>query len=186
MRKKGVFAGCLLALMLILAGCAAVVPGTESDETEESAEALEELLDGLDGDWAAKSHRWQILDDQGNELYTVSDEEAAAEIDGLFQGDDWKSLSLGGESEAETALYTYVFWQEKTLLAGQDPKEEREYEEVIRFMIPAEGNTVTMLVLQGLENWKVPESIDLEELLTFRSTVPEETMEALRDPWRFA
>ena len=152
MRKKGMFAGCLLALALLLAGCGAGLPGG----TEEGAESPEELLDGLDSDWGTKNHRWQILDDQGK------------------------------EEEAETPLYTYVFWQEKTLLAGQDPKEEREYEEVIRFMIPAEGNTVTMLVLAGLENVQVPEYIDLEDLLTFRSGAPEETLEALRDPWRFA
>ena len=53
-------------------------------------------------------------------------------------------------------------------------------------MIPAEGNTGTMLVLAGLENVQVPEYIDLEDLLTFRSGAPEETLEALRDPWRFA
>lgn len=184
MRKKGMFAGCLLALALLLAGCGAGAPGG----TEEGAESLEELLDGLDSDWGTKNHRWKILDDQGNELLTVSEEKAVAEIDGLFQEDGWKSFSIGKEEddEAETPLYTYIFWQEKTLLAGQDPKEEREYEEVIRFMIPAEGNTVTMLVLSGLENIKVPEYIDLEDLLTFRSGAPEETLEALRDPWRFA
>ena len=174
MRKKGMFAGCLLALALLLAGCGAGLPGG----TEEGAESPEELLDGLDSDWGTKNHRWQILDDQGNELLTVSEEKAVAEIDGLFQEDDWQSFSIGKEEEAETPLYTYVFWQ--------DPKEEREYEEVIRFMIPAEGNTVTMLVLAGLENVQVPEYIDLEDLLTFRSGAPEETLEALRDPWRFA
>ena len=182
MRKKGMFAGCLLALALLLAGCGAGLPGG----TEEGAESPEELLDGLDSDWGTKNHRWQILDDQGNELLTVSEEKAVAEIDGLFQEDGWQSFSIGKEEEAETPLYTYVFWQEKTLLAGQDPKEEREYEEIIRFMIPAEGNTVTMLVLSGLENIKVPEYIDLEDLLTFRSGAPEETLEALRDPWQFA
>lgn len=183
MRKKGIFSGCLLALALLLAGCGAGVPGEDAGE---GAEAPEDLLDSLDSDWGAKTHRWQILDDQGNELLTVSGEEAVAEIDSLLQGDGWQSFSVGSEDEEETPLYTYVFWQEKTLLAGEDPEEEREYEEVIRFMIPAEGNTVAMRVLRGLEGLNVPEYIDLEELLTFRGGAPEETLEALRDPWRFA
>lgn len=148
--------------------------GAESGEED----ALDKIFDSLDEDWSAKAHRWQILDAAGEELYAVSSEEGVAAIDALLQDDGW---GLTGKDPGE-AMYTYVFWQEKTLLAGQDPDAEREYEALIRFTVPAEGNIVTMEILpESLKGVEIA-GLDIADLMTFTGTAPAEALEALRNP----
>ena len=192
--KKGPLFAAVLTLLL-LAGCGMTTPPgdktwddahddiqEELDQLETESGALDETLAGIfdrmEEDSGAKTHRWQILDAQGEELYTVSDEENVAAVDDLLQGEGW---DLAG-GEPGQALYTYVFWQQKTSLAGQDPKAEREYEALIRFTVPAEGNEVTLEILPESLDGVAIAGVDLGELLTINSTVPEETAEALRSP----
>lgn len=153
---------CALALTLALAGCAAAVP---------DAPAQEEV----------KDHCYQILDAAGETLYTVTDEDAVAEIDGLM-GDVGQKNVTHGDAEGEP-LYTYVYWQAPTVHAGET-EPEGEYLEVFRLHVRADSDVVTMEVMgDTLEG--IGEAIDVEGLgglLTFSVKVPQDTAEALRDP----
>ena len=135
---------------------------------------------------AEKDHYYQILDADGQELYTVTDDDAVAEIDALIGEAGGENAAHGG-AEGDP-LYTYAYWQETTLHAGEDPEAERAYLEVFRTHVYADGDAVTTEVLSDtLEG--VGEFIrvrDLGGLLTFTAEVSRETADALRDPAQFA
>lgn len=159
---------CALALTLLLTAC-----GGEQAAADTAEEAV-------------KDHYYQILDADGRELYTVTDETAVAEIDALINDASGENAAHGG-AEGEL-LYTYVYWQETTIRAGEDPDAEREYMEVFRTQVRADSNAVTTEVLSDtLEN--VGDAISVEGLgglLTFSAEVSQETADALRDPGQFA
>ena len=135
---------------------------------------------------AGKDHYYQILDADGQELYTVADDTAVAEIDALINEAGGEN-AVHGSAEGEP-LYTYVYWQAATLHAGGDPDAEREYMEVFRTQVRADSNAVTTEVLSDtLEG--VGDAISVEGLgglLTFSTEVSRETADALRDPAQFA
>ena len=118
---------CALALTLLLTACGG----------EQAAAATAEE--------AVKDHYYQILDADGQELYTVTDDAAVAEIDALINDAGGENAAHGG-AEGEP-LYTYVYWQEATIHAGEDPEAEREYLEVFRTQVRADSNAVTTEVL---------------------------------------
>ena len=89
---------CALALTLLLTACG----GQTADEPAEEPE---------------KDHYYQILDGTGQELYTVTDDTAVAEIDALINEAGGENAAHGGA--AGDPLYTYVYWQETTLHAGR-------------------------------------------------------------------
>ena len=135
---------------------------------------------------AEKDHYYQILDADGQELYTVTDDDAVAEIDALIGEAGGENAAHGG-AEGDP-LYTYAYWQETTLHAGEDPEAEREYLEVFRTHVYADGDAVTTEVLSDVLE-EVGEFIrvrDLGGLLTFTAEVSRETADALRDPAQFA
>ena len=135
---------------------------------------------------AEKDHYYQILDADGQELYTVTDDDAVAEIDALIGEAGGENAAHGG-AEGDP-LYTYAYWQETTLHAGEDPEAERAYLEVFRTHVYADGDAVTTEVLSDVLE-EVGEFIrvrDLGGLLTFTAEVSRETADALRDPARFA
>ena len=159
---------CALALTLLLAACGGV---------QDTPDAAQE---------AVKDHYYQILDADGQELYTVTDDGAVAEIDALIN-------EAGGENAAHgdaegVPLYTYVYWQEATVHAGESPDAEREYLEIFRTQVRADSNAVTTEVLsdtlEGVGDWIGVEGLD--GFLTFTTEVSQETADALRDPARFA
>ena len=135
---------------------------------------------------AEKDHYYQILAADGQELYTVTDDDAVAEIDALIGEAGGENAAHGG-AEGDP-LYTYAYWQETTLHAGEDPEAEREYLEVFRTHVYADSDAVTTEVLSDVLE-EVGEFIrvrDLGGLLTFTAEVSRETADALRDPARFA
>ena len=158
---------CLLVLALALTGCTVTVPDAPDQEE-------------------VKDHYYQILDADGQELYTVTDDTAVAEIDALINEAGGENADHG--SAEGTPLYTYVYWQETTLHAGEDPDAEREYLEIFRTQVRSDSNAVTTEVLSDtLEN--VGDAISVEGLgglLTFTAEVSQETADALRDPAQFA
>ena len=158
---------CALTLTLLLTACG----GQTADEPAEEPE---------------KDHYYQILDGTGQELYTVTDDTAVAEIDALINEAGGENAAHGGA--AGDPLYTYVYWQETTLHAGEDPDAEREYLEIFRTQVRSDSNAVTTEVLSDtLEN--VGDAISVEGLgglLTFTAEVSQETADALRDPAQFA
>ena len=135
---------------------------------------------------AVKDHYYQILDAAGKELYTVTDSGAVAEIDALINKAGGENADHGN-AEGDP-LYTYVYWQETTLHAGEDPDAEREYLEVFRTQVRQGSNAVTTEVLsdtlEGVGSFVGVEG--LGGLLTFTAEVPQETADALRDPAQFA
>lgn len=129
----------------------------------------------------AKDHYYQILNADGTELYTVTDQTAVAEIDALVNDAGGGSAQHGG-AEGDP-LYTYVYWQAPTVHAGET-EPAGEYLEVFRLQVREDSNTVTTEVLSDtLEG--IGETIGVEGMdgwLTFSAEVPQETADALRNP----
>ena len=134
---------------------------------------------------AEKDHYYEVLDSAGTVLYTVRDGGLADILDGLL-GEPLENMENSGAAEDIKPLYTYVYCQEKTLLAGEDPDKERDYEELMRVLVPAEGETVVIQALPGAEapDW-LTEAVDLEDLLASAAAVSPETAETLRNPGQF-
>ncbi len=177
----------LLSLSL-LAGCAVTSPADpkpQEDWDDAAVEAQEDFLEGLqdapeyDG---AKAHRWRVLDAEGQELYTITAPEAVAALDEILNDDGWEQL----EKDLADPACSYVYSQEKTLLAGQDPDTEREYEDLMVFTVSASEDALTMQILGGEEALSRIPGVDWEDVLTFAVSVPPETAEALRTPEQFA
>jgi len=206
MKRFTIICAAILSLSL-LAGCTpGIVFTTPSDK--EFRDDLDEVQkapedDNEDGSWTdwaeewkawgegaedrfsgEKAHRWRVLDAEGQELYTVSDEEQVEALDALLlcEDDSWDRLA----KEPGNPAYSYVYSQEKTLLAGQDPKDEREYEDLLTFTVSAAEDVVTVQILGGLEELSLVPGVELEDVLTFFVSVPAETAEALRDPEQFS
>ena len=93
---------CILSLTLLLTAC-----GGEQAAADTAEEAV-------------KDHYYQILDAAGKELYTVTDSGAVAEIDALINKAGGENADHGN-AEGDP-LYTYVYWQETTLHAGEDQR----------------------------------------------------------------
>ena len=167
MKRSLLAAGALSLLLFALTACG--VPTADAPAGE-----------------AEKDHYYQILDAAGRELYTVTDDDAVAEIDVLINEAGGENAAHGG-AEGDP-LYTYAYWQETTLHAGEDPEAEREYLEVFRTHVYADSDAVTTEVLSDVLE-EVGEFIrvqDLGGLLTFTAEVSRETADALRDPAQFA
>lgn len=185
MRKTGLLL--VLLLSLALSACQGAGKGAkeaERDIREDLADAAGEAKEslqswrssaGFDGE---KAHQWRIYDGEGTLLYTVAGETEVAKIDELLSDDGGEWLQ---EDDPGQGAYTYAYWQEKTLLAGQDSQEEREYEELVRFTVAESSDTVTLQIMAGAENLNLF-GVNVGDLLTFRETVSQETAEALRNP----
>lgn len=188
---------CALALSIsLLSGCMpGIVVSSPKDEEfqrefqEDWAESKKDLEDAWDEfqdawdrrdkDGAEKGHCWKILDVSDQEAGTVTDEEQIKALDDLFSDDgNWERRHV---EDPGAPAYSYVYCQQETLKAGQDP-EDREYEELIRFTVSAEEDVVTMVILEDLPSLL---NVDLGDFLTFTMAVPAQTAEALRDPGRF-
>ena len=167
MKRSLLAAGALSLLLFALTACGVPAAGDPAGEAE-------------------KDHYYQILDADGQELYTVTDDDAVAEIDALIGEAGGENAAHGG-AEGDP-LYTYAYWQETARQAGEDPEAEREYLEVFRTHVYADGDAVTTEVLSDVLE-EVGEFIrvqDLGGLLTFTAEVSRETADALRDPAQFA
>ena len=135
--------------------------------------------DSRDEDGAEKDHCWKVLDPEGSEIGTVTDPEQVEAIDDLLSddGDSWDAMT---EDPGDPAC-SYVYRQQETLKAGQDP-EGREYEDLVRFTVSASEDVVTLHILEDLPTLL---NVDLGDVLTFHVRVPAETAEALRDSSQF-
>lgn len=185
----------LTLTVVLLAGCQVTSPDDpefRADWEESMDEASREVEDAMTeakeawGNWSnsdhAKDHRWEVQDAGGKTLYTIDSDKAVKTIDDLLsdeEGNDWRFT----DEDSGGATCSYVYCQEKTLLAGQDPEEEREYENLMRFTVSKEKDMVTMTILEDME--EIALIPGMENLLTFSATIPEETAETLRNPEQF-
>lgn len=176
-----------LALVLALSGCGPhITPANDGDFQAAWDAAWEKWKNDEDRFDTEKRHYYQILDGEEALLYTVSGEEGVSALDDLLSddGSDWGERLTDAESGGIACIYCY--YQEKTLLAGQDPDAERDYEELVRFTVYQDRDLVTLRVLSGLGGLELPGNIDVRDFLTFTYSVPAETAAALRDPAQFA
>lgn len=173
---------CALTLALLLTGCKVTAP---TDEALQEAwdQARSDLEEGGEVPDLSKRHDYQVLNSREEVLYTIADADRVDALDDLLGNEEteWQDNPSGGEIAC-----IYVYRQEKTLLAGEDPDGEREYEELVRFTVYQDRDLITVKILGGLEDVERLSGLDLEDLLTFTVSVPAETMEKLRDPARFA
>ena len=106
---------------------------------------------------------------------------AAAEEAEELEALESRLLTDRGIGEAETLpegavpLYRYVVYQEGTVLAGQDPAEERPMEELLRFTLYEDSDLMTMEVAPEL----LGELPLLGDLLTFTWSLPREDLDYL-------
>lgn len=187
MKRIWTLCAALLSLSL-LAGCAVTSPKDpelQSDWDEAAGETREDFLEDLQNaleDGGEKAHRWRVLDAEGRELYTVTDPEAVAALDEILGDDGWAAL----EQDPDDPAYSYVYSQEKTLLAGQDPDMEREYEDLMTFTVSASEDVLTIQILGGLEALALIPGVDMEDVLIFSVSIPAAAAETLREPGEFA
>ncbi len=181
MKKLGATLLCLTAA-LCMAACNVTSPADEEFQ-KDWQEDTEDILEDIRDDESEKGHFYEVLDSEGKTLHTINSEKGVEAVDTVLDEslDGLDELS----TEAGEPLYTYVFWQERTLLAGEDPAAERGYKALLRYTVPAEGNVLGVEVTLP-EEADPPEWLELDDLLTFGVELPEEDMEALRDPARFA
>lgn len=175
----------ILSLALLLTACG---PAITDPADKDFQDAWDEAWSDIEKNWGenapdmSKQHYYQVLDGQGEELYTITGETRTAALDDLLgnDGDHMEEAPADGEEIA----CIYVYWQEKTLLAGQDPETEREYEELIRFTVYQNQDLMTVQILSGLDGKELM-GVNLEDLLTFTVSLSAETAKTLRDPAQF-
>lgn len=195
--KKRLMIFCVLALsMSLLSGCG-MTSLSDKEFQEDWADSMEEAAEDWAQDWEdtfdeaarawstqdengkEKDHYWKVLDENDNEVGTVTDPEQVKAIDDLLSDDGHQGDRLT-EDPGDPA-YSYVYCQQETLKAGQK-EEDRKYEELVRFTVSASEDAVTLVILEDLPSLL---HVDLGDFLTFTIDVPAETAEALRDPSRF-
>lgn len=158
MKKCGVLLAALILLLVM--GCSA--PNTKKAEKDQYYEVL-----------SAES---------GEMVYTITEDTAVEKINDALDSasdqtnEDADTLGLKGTEE-----YVYVCYQEKTLLAGQSPDEERGYEEICRTTTYVDSPYITTAIPPDMvKSMRIP-----QEMMNFTLKVPDEGMEVLSNPGQF-
>lgn len=139
----------LIACMFILTGCAFQTTNSTGDEVE-------------------KKSRIEIFSIQDELLSTIDNEDT---INNLLNNNDWSEVNE--LPEGLTPEYKLLVYQEKTLLAGQDPNEERDYE-LIETIIIFEDSPYVIEVISSevVKNMILP-----SDVLIFYYELPDSTIE---------
>ena len=138
----------LIACMFCLAGC--------SFQTNSA------------GDEAEKKNRIEIFSIQDELLSTIDNGDT---INNLLNNNDWSEVNE--LPDGLTPEYKLLVYQEKTLLAGQDPNEQRDYE-LIETIIMFEDSPYVIEVISSevVKNMILP-----SDVLTFYYELPDSTIE---------
>ncbi len=105
-------------------------------------------------------------------LKTISDQELLSDLNNFS---DWDGEDTPPEDL--TPEHTLLVYQEKTLLDGQDPDAEREYELIETLTTYKDSRYMTAVIApDAVKNLDLP-----AELLTFLCEMPEETAGRLRE-----
>lgn len=133
----------LIAVIFVFAGCSA----NES-----------ESVNGKE-----KQCRIEIISADNNQLLAVIDDQKT--IKSLLNFDKWEETEQS--TEVLVPEYNLAVYQEKTLLYGQDPDEEREYE-IIEQITTYKNSSYTEVAISGnvIKGLKIP-----EEFLTLYYTM---------------
>lgn len=118
-----------------------------------------------------KQSRIEIYSDK--KLLKIIDDQNI--VDELFSTDNWESKDeLPNDLTPEYQLFVY---QEKTILWGQDPDEEREYE-LIATITTFMDSSYVQEVISGnvVKNMKIP-----EYAMTFYYIMPDKIMDKLHE-----
>lgn len=146
------FIAVFIICMLCLAGCA----GGSSQNKEEDAKKLSRI---------------EIYSAQDELQVTVEDQTA---IDHLLNDTDWSPVETLPDDL--TPEYKLLVSQEKTLLAGQNPEEERDYELVETIIIFQDSSYAVQVISSDVvKNMMIP-----KDALTFYYELPESTIEQMK------
>lgn len=164
----------VLTVVFLLTGCRTSDNKNSDDKHLDQKSETQEPVSG------EKQHIWKIFDNQKQEIGQITDANAIEKLDKLlncnenYDENQWSRTAENVSDRPDDPLYTYVYCQQRTLLAGENPDTEREYQELIQFTISASEDIITEQINdQSLKNAadKLPE--DLSE------TLPEELSESL-------
>lgn len=171
---------CLVPLNLLLNACSGVL---FHNVTEQLGGAMSELeaLEQIDIS-SAKQHYWQVLDADGNELYVIADAAQIKALDELLLSDT-DGTGIWDTTE-ENLLYTYAFWQEETLKAGQSPEAKRDYKELLRFSVCEGSDAAKLDIFPGAA--PLLPGLAEDALLDLAVKLSQTEAEALRNPAQFA
>ena len=137
--------GVLIILTLLLVGCSHNVPQQDNEKKQSRIEIYSAQDDVL--------------------LQTIEEQET---VNKLLDTSSWETL----ESVSEDLIpeYIWLVYQEKTLLAGQDPSEEREYE-LIETIITFQDSPYIKQIISStvIKNMIIP-----EDVLTFYYSMPDD------------
>ena len=137
--------GVLIILTLLLVGCSHNVPQQDNEKKQSRIEIYSAQDDVL--------------------LQTIEEQEI---VNKLLDTSSWETL----ESVSDDLIpeYIWLVYQEKTLLAGQDPSEEREYE-LIETIITFQDSPYIKQIISStvIKNMIIP-----EDVLTFYYSMPDD------------
>lgn len=137
--------GVLIILTLLLVGCSHNVPQQDNEKKQSRIEIYSAQDDVL--------------------LQTIEEQET---VNKLLDTSSWETL----ESVSDDLIpeYIWLVYQEKTLLAGQDPSEEREYE-LIETIITFQDSPYIKQIISStvIKNMIIP-----EDVLTFYYSMPDD------------
>ena len=139
--------GVLMIFALLLTGCGHNVPqDVHNDEKKQS--------------------RIEVYSAQDDVLLQTIDEQDT--VNKLLDTSSWETLE--SISDDLTPEYILLVYQEKTLLAGQDPSEEREYE-LIETIITFQDSPY---IKEIISNTVIKNTIIPEDVLTFYYSMPDD------------
>ena len=141
----------IIACMLCLAGCT-FQANSKDDEVK-------------------KKSRIEIFSIQDDLLSTIDNQDT---INDLLNNSDWSEVNK--LPEELTPEYKLLVYQEKTLLAEQDPNEKRDYE-LIETIILFEDSPYVIEVISSdvVKNMRLP-----SDILTFYYELPGSTMDKIK------
>ena len=113
-----------------------------------------------------KQSRIEVYSAQDDMLLKTIDEQDT--VNKLLDTSSWETLE--SVSDDLTPEYILLVYQEKTLLAGQDPSEEREYE-LIETIITFQDSPY---IKEIISNTVIKNTIIPEDVLTFYYSMPDD------------
>jgi len=148
--------GIMMVLVLLLAGCGSNTSESNQNYQDEKKQSKIEIYS------VDKDELLQIIDNQNT-------------VNKLLDMSDWEELdSISANLMPEYLLLVY---QEKTLLYGQDPNEERDYELIETVITYEDSSCVTEIISNAIiKNMIIPESA-----LTFHYTMPDDISNSLHE-----